>query len=71
MNTFKYLKNISKIQKKFFSTHYTLKKIPGLPKYTDNTKDVSLRGMYIKGEYSDLPNLIFFTEACDLNKNWV
>lgn len=25
----------------------------------------------MRGNYNDLPNLIFFTEACDLTNNWI
>jgi len=31
---------------------------------------VSLRGTYIKGNFEDLPNLIFFPELCDPASNW-
>lgn len=65
MNAIKYFNKFNKITR----AYSTIKpvSIPGTPKYTDNTKDVSLRGIYLKGKYNDLPNLIFFAEACDLN----
>lgn len=35
------------------------------------SEDVTLRGVTIKGRFKDLPNLIFFPEACDLVENWI
>jgi pimeloyl-ACP methyl ester carboxylesterase len=43
----------------------------GAPSYVANTKDVNLRGVYIKGRYSDLPNMLFFPEACDPVESWL
>jgi len=44
--------------------------IKGEPTYVNHSKKVNLRGEFIKGNYNDLPNLIFFPEACDSVKNW-
>lgn len=43
----------------------------GSPIYQNDSKNVSLRGTYIKGNYDDLPNLIFFSELFDPVTNWV
>lgn len=32
---------------------------------------MNLRGIYIKGNYLDLPNFIFLTEMCDPTVNWI
>jgi len=40
-------------------------------KRVNRTKDVTLRGTYIKGNFNDLPNLIFFSECLDPVDNWV
>ena len=32
---------------------------------------MTLRGTYIKGNFNDLPNLIFFSECLDPVNNWV
>jgi hypothetical protein len=32
---------------------------------------VGLSGVHLKGNYNDLPALIFFTEAFDKPSNWV
>jgi len=39
--------------------------------YTENTKDVNLRGTFLKGKYEDLPTMIFFPDICDLTNNWI
>lgn len=51
-----------------FSTRVST--IPGAPKLQDS-KNVTLRGSYIKGNYNDLPNLIFFSELLDPVNNWI
>lgn len=40
------------------------------PQEVDDTRRVELRGTFIKGNYDDLPTLIFFPEACDSIYNW-
>ena len=40
-------------------------------KRVTRSKDVTLRGTYIKGNFNDLPNLIFFSECLDPVTNWV
>jgi len=53
---------------RFFSTK--IKHDYARPQYVDDTKRVELRGTFIKGNYDDLPTLIFFPEACDSVGNW-
>jgi pimeloyl-ACP methyl ester carboxylesterase len=44
---------------------------PGNSQAVTDTKNVNLRGTYLKGNFNDLPNLIFFPEMCDPSTNWV
>lgn len=48
-----------------------IRHLQGEPVYTDNTRDVNLRGTYLPGKTSDLPTMIFFTETCDLTNSWI
>lgn len=54
-----------------FSTLHKIIQIQGQPKNVSDTKHVALRGTYIKGNFNDLPNLIFFPEVCDVPNNWI
>ena len=40
-------------------------------KYQANTNNVQLRGVHIKGNYEDLPNLIFFPQILDSVESWI
>lgn len=52
---------------------YVTKVVPltGGTRRVSNTKEVTLRGSFIKGNYNDLPNLIFFSETLDPVTNWI
>ena len=45
--------------------------LPGNPELQKNTKDVQLRGIRLKGNSEDLPNLIFFTDIFDAPESWM
>lgn len=45
--------------------------LPGTPELQKNTKDVQLRGLRLKGNSEDLPNLIFFTDVFDTPESWL
>ncbi|CAD8132386.1 unnamed protein product [Paramecium pentaurelia] len=49
----------------------TLQFHKGASEYQNVSENVVLRGVTIKGRYNDLPNLLFFTEACDPVENWI
>lgn len=42
----------------------------GASKPVNDTRHVNLRGTFIKGNFEDLPNMIFFPEMCDPATNW-
>jgi pimeloyl-ACP methyl ester carboxylesterase len=42
----------------------------GHAKYIEESRNVTLRGTRLKGNYNDLPNLIFFSEVLDPVSNW-
>jgi pimeloyl-ACP methyl ester carboxylesterase len=45
-------------------------RLPGNSQVVSDTRQVALRGTYLKGNFDDLPNLIFFPELCDPASNW-
>lgn len=45
--------------------------LPGTPELQKDTKEVQLRGLRLKGNYEDLPNLIFFTDIFDTPESWL
>lgn len=45
--------------------------LPGQPEIVQDTKDVTLRGLRLKGNYEDLPNMIFFTDLFDTVESWM
>jgi len=45
-------------------------RLPGNSQAVSDTRHVNLRGTYLKGNFDDLPNLIFFPEICDPASNW-
>jgi len=55
--------------KRAFSTE--IFRTPGTAQAVNDTRNVALRGTYIKGNFDDLPNLIFFPEMCDPSTNWI
>jgi len=62
-------RTLSKTLKRAFSTHKIIQST-GVHKDVADTRHVNLRGIYIKGNFNDLPNLIFFPELCDPVNNW-
>jgi pimeloyl-ACP methyl ester carboxylesterase len=46
-------------------------RLPGTSRVVSDTRHVTLRGTHIKGNFDDLPNLIFFPEMCDPSANWL
>ena len=71
--------------KKFHRSYGTISHLPGRiyfikfhnskslnidSRYVSDTRHVTLRGTKIKGNFDDLPNLIFFSEAIDPVSNW-
>ena len=45
--------------------------LPGSPELQKDTKEVQLRGLRLKGNFEDLPNLIFFTDMFDSVESWL
>lgn len=45
--------------------------LPGTPEMQKDTKEVQLRGLRLKGNFEDLPNLIFFTDIFDTPESWL
>jgi len=45
--------------------------LSGSPELVKDTKDVQLRGLRLKGNFEDLPNLIFFTDIFDSPESWL
>jgi len=43
---------------------------PGNAKYVSDTRQVTLRGTRLRGNFNDLPTLIFFSEVMDPVSNW-
>jgi hypothetical protein len=50
-----------------FATVYTIK---GSPEQVED-KNVRLRGIHIKSDLRDAPNMIFFPEVFDKVENWI
>lgn len=53
------------------STFGRIRTILGEPRQHDDSRRVQLRGLHLRGNFDDLPNMIFFPEACDKVENWV
>lgn len=45
--------------------------LPGTPELQKDTKEVQLRGLRLKGNFEDLPNLLFFTDIFDTPESWL
>lgn len=55
----------------FASGEKKISYIPGSAVLQKNTKDVQLRGIRLKGNSEDLPNMIFFTDIFDAPESWL
>ncbi len=58
------LRASSKVTKK-------IKYIFGSPEYQKNSREVELRGLKLKGNFKNLPNMIFFPDMFDTIENWL
>eukprot|EP01016_Furgasonia_blochmanni_P005459 TRINITY_DN1211_c0_g1_i1.p1 TRINITY_DN1211_c0_g1~~TRINITY_DN1211_c0_g1_i1.p1 ORF type:complete len:458 (+),score=105.78 TRINITY_DN1211_c0_g1_i1:158-1531(+) len=65
---FRALNSVHYVGKRFYQAK--LLHTPGNARYVKDTRHVSLRGTLLRGNYNDLPNLIFFTEALDPVESW-
>lgn len=45
-------------------------RLQGSSQRVKDSRHVQLRGTYLKGNFNDLPNMIFFPELCDQASNW-
>lgn len=66
-----FTKILRSIRKNTFATVPRIQYIEGASELCSSTKDVQLRGVRIQGNYTDLPNMIFFPDLFDQAENWI
>ena len=59
------------LRRNSFASTPRIQFIEGASELCSNTKDVQLRGVRIQGNYTDLPNMIFFPDLFDQVENWI
>ena len=59
------------IRRNTFAAPPRIQYIEGASELCADTKDVQLRGIRLQGNYTDLPNMLFFPDLFDQAENWI